>query len=211
MTTLLARVLRSVVAALTRIAAHLGPESPWDRVAMSVPTSAFGPGSRRHFAHYFEGESGVQVQSIDDVVEWLGQCEYATDVELFAETDLWQHPAAFEQTRRGDCEDFALWTWRKLAELGIDAELFVGRVVYDEELTIDRQHAWVVYRLDRVDYLFEPAAGNRQLMIRALEEVRHAYVPHFAVNRRFATSAFVGCILDSYRDKQRRRNPTRAA
>jgi predicted transglutaminase-like cysteine proteinase len=33
-----------------------------------------------------------------------------------------EHPGAFERRRRGDCEDFALWAWRKLAEVGVDAE-----------------------------------------------------------------------------------------
>ena len=44
-------------------------------------------------------------------------------------------------------------------------------------------------------------------MIRPLEDVMDEYVPHFAVNRKLGTSAFVGCILDSYRDRQRREGP----
>ena len=202
-------MLRRLAAALMRLAWRLGAyESPWERVPMRVPATAFGTGSRGHFAQYFEGESSVRVQSVDDIVEWLRGCEYVTDADLFHERDRWQHPAAFEQLRRGDCEDFALWTWRKLAEIGIDAEFVVGRVLGSQ---VDGQHAWVVYRVNREDFLFEPAAQSRQRMIRTLAEAKDEYVPHFAVNPRFATTAFVGCIVDSYRDKERLRAATMSA
>ena len=105
---------------------------------MRVPASAFGPGSQRPFAEYFEGESRVPVGSIDGIVAWLQTCEYVTDLELFHQPDVWLHPGAFERLRRGDCEDFALWAWRKLAEIGIDAEFCVGRVICDDRPEIDR-------------------------------------------------------------------------
>jgi hypothetical protein len=75
---------------------------------------------------------------------------------------------AFERRRRGDCEDFALWAWRKLAEVGVDAEFCVGRVICDDRPEVDRQHAWVVFRVDEAAYLFEPAARIRSRMIRPL-------------------------------------------
>jgi hypothetical protein len=178
-------------------------DAPWQRVAFRVPVAAFGPGSRRHFGHYFEGESRVRIQSIDEIVEWLLNCQYVTDRTLFNEIDLWQHPSSFEELRRGDCEDFALWTWRKLAELGIDAEFFVGRVMNVEEPDVDRQHAWVVFCVDDAEFLFEPAARSRELMIRELTEAMPEYVPHFAVDGRLRTFAFGGFIADS--DRRRRR------
>lgn len=166
---------------------------------MHVPATAFGPGSRWQFPHYFEGESAVRVRSIDDIVDWLGRCEYVSDAEQFHEGDVWQEPCAFERRQRGDCEDFALWAWRKLAELGVDAEFYVGRVIGGDTASA-RQHAWIVYRADREDVLFEPAARDRHCMIRPLAAVKDAYVPHFAVDRRFVTSAFVGCLLDLHRE-----------
>ena len=174
---------------------------------MRVPASAFGPGSRQQFAEYFEGESRVLVRSVDDIVEWLHTCEYATDVELFDQPDFWQHPGAFEHRRRGDCEDFALWTWRKLLEVGIEAEFYVGRVICHDDPGIDRQHAWVVYRVNGTAFLFEPAARTTSRMIRPLEDAMSEYMPHFAVNHRFDTSAFVGCALDSHRGSLSRRDP----
>ena len=162
---------------------------------MAVPPAAFGPGSHAEFPRYFEGESRVPVASIDDIVAWLGTCEYVTDAEQFHEQDVWQEPCAFERRQRGDCEDFALWAWRKLAEIGVDAEFFVGRVQCGGDPPAARQHAWIVYRADREEVLFEPAARDRQRMIRPLAAVKDAYVPHFAIDRRFVTSAFVGCLF----------------
>ena len=168
---------------------------------MQVPPGAFGPGSRRPFSDYFTGESAVPVHSLDDIVEWLQGCEYVTDSELFHERDVWQHPSAFERCRRGDCEDFALWAWRKLAEVRVDAELCVGRIAMDDRPEINRQHAWVVYRVEHTEFLFEPAARLRSRMIRPLAEVSDDYVPHFAVNHRFETRAFAGCTSDSRRGR----------
>jgi len=142
----------------------------------------------------------VRVRSIGDIVEWLQSCEYVTDLELFHKRDVWQHPNAFEKRRRGDCEDFALWAWRKLAEIGIDAEFCVGRmVVADDRPEIDRQHAWVVFHVDETAFLFEPAARVGARMIRPLADATDEYVPHFAVNHRFETQAFVGCASDAHR------------
>ncbi|MCU1381650.1 MAG: transglutaminase family protein cysteine peptidase [Acidobacteria bacterium] len=171
-------------------------ESPWERVPMDVPATAFGPGSRCQFSDYFKGESRVRVTSIDEIVDWLGTCEYVTDADQFHEPDVWQPPCAFEGRQRGDCEDFALWAWRKLAEIGVDAEFYVGRVNCGGEPAAARQHAWVVYRGSREDILFEPAARDPEQMMRPLSAVKGDYVPHFAIDRRFVTSAFVGCLSD---------------
>src|SRR5262245_1061363 len=186
----LRRLLSSFTHLAERVVAH---ESVWDRVAIDVPASVFGCGSHEPFAVYFEGKSSVRVESIDDIVTWLHTCEYVSDLELFHEGDVWQHPDVFEQRKRGDCEDFALWAWRKLAELGIDAEFCVGRAIASDGPENDRQHAWVLYRVDDIAFLFEPAARTADAMIRLLNEAMCDYVPHFAVNRRFETTAFAGC------------------
>jgi hypothetical protein len=172
---------------------------------MRVPKTAFGPGSRQDFALYFEGESSVSVHCIDDIVAWLLGCEYISDPDLFDRRDYWQHPTVFEQLRRGDCEDFALWAWRKLVEIGLEAEFHVGRVVADAQPDADRQHAWVVYRVETTEFLFEPAARERTQMIRPLVEAMDRYVPYFAINREFGTSAFAGCVLDAARERKRGR------
>lgn len=189
--------LRRLILPVTRLAAYFsGSEPAWERVTIPVPEAAFGPGSHQPFAEYFRGESRVRVRSLDDIVAWLQTCEYVTDFELFQERDFWQHPAVFEERRRGDCEDFALWAWRKLAEVGIDAEFYVGRVICEERPDVNRQHAWVVYRIDGTAFLFEPAARTPSTMIRPLEDADAEYVPYFSVNHRFETSAFEGGAFD---------------
>jgi hypothetical protein len=201
--------LRRLFSPFMRLTARLvGRESAWERVAMRVPEGAFGPGSQQPFAEYFKGRSSVRVASIDDIVAWLQTCEYVSDLELFHERDFWQHPRAFERLKRGDCEDFALWAWRKLAELGIDAELCVGRMICDDRPELDRQHAWVVYRVNGTAFLFEPAARTPSRMIRPLADAMGEYVPYFAVNHRFETNAFVGCASDADRGSLSRGDPT---
>ena len=195
-------LLRRLLSWLVRLTGR--SQSPWKRLSLPVPIGAFGPGSRREFAQYFQGESHVRVESIDEIVEWLLNCQYMTDAILFNERDFWQHPNTFEQLRRGDCEDFALWAWRKLTDIGIDAEFCVGRVVRGDEPGVDRQHAWVVYRVDGVAFLFEPAAASRQWMIRQLAEAMDDYVPHFAVDSRLRTFAFRGYVLDGDRPARTR-------
>jgi len=202
--------IRRLVSRVREFAARLVlPESAWERVPMRVPAEAFGPGSLQPFTEYFQDESGVSVRCLDDIVAWLSTCEYVSDIELFHERDVWQLPGAFEKRRRGDCEDFALWAWRKLAEVGIDAEFYVGRVICDDDPEIDRQHAWVVYRVNGAEFLFEPAARTPSSMIRPLADAMDEYVPHFAVNHRFDTSAFAGCASDSHRRSLRPVDSTR--
>jgi hypothetical protein len=192
--------LRRLLRRLLLLTGRLLPlDSPWERILVPVPAGAFGPGSRRQFAQYLEGQSAVSVRTIDDIVNWLLGCEYATDVAQFSEQDVWQHPNSFEQTRRGDCEDFALWAWRKLIEIGVDAEFCVGRAIWGGEPENNRQHAWVVYRADGIAFLFEPAAKSREEMIRTLGEVMGQYVPHFAVTQGLYTIAFGGFLLDTRR------------
>jgi hypothetical protein len=48
-----------------------------------------------------------------------------SDKELFGKDDDWQSPEEFEKRKKGDGEDFALWTWRQLLNMGYDAR-FVG-------------------------------------------------------------------------------------
>lgn len=190
-------LLRRFLSPLVHLAGHLaGPDSPWERLTISVPAKAFGTGSEQPFTAYFQGASSVRVESIDDIVAWLRTCEYAADIDLFQTRDHWQHPGIFEQRRRGDCEDFALWAWRKLTEIGVDAEFYVGRVMCEDRPENHYQHAWVVYHMGGSAFLFEPAAQTQAAMICPLEDARAAYIPHFAVNHRFETSAFAGCITN---------------
>ena len=127
---------------------------------------------------------------------WLATCEYVSDVEQFHEPDLWQQPCDFERRQRGDCEDFALWAWRKLIEIGIEAEFYVGRILCGGARQPRVSMRGSSIGTGRDAFLFEPAARDRQRMIQPWSAVKDDYEPHFAVDRRFVTSAFVGCIQE---------------
>jgi hypothetical protein len=181
--------LRSALRRIVR--PFLAPRDPWERIPSRVPTDRFGLGSTRRFEWYFEGPSAVTIASVDELCTWLLACEYVADVELFRERDFWQHPATFEQIRKGDCEDYALWAWRKLGELGIDAELVIG-----QRGTVDRSHhAWVLFRHEGNEYLLEAVARSSERMIRPLNDAQLEYVPHFGVDHRFQTYTFGAYLL----------------
>ena len=163
----------------------------WERLAHPIPYWRFAPGSRHDFRWYFEGVSDVSVRSVDQICDWLLGCEYGRDPDLFNEPDFWQHPCTFEQLRRGDCEDHALWAWRKLVELNIPAELYIGHWRSSPEGE-GGTHAWVVCTIDGKEVLLEATAHSRERMIRSLDEARAEYSPYFAVNGEFQTAAFGG-------------------
>jgi hypothetical protein len=150
----------------------------------------FGNGARHGFDWVFEGESTVAVASLDAILDWLAGCEYETDATLFREADYWQHPHTFEQFRRGDCEDFALWTWRKLVELGIDADLVIGRRVPPG--SENSRHAWILFRYEDEEFLFEPVFRDRAEAVRHIATVRASYIPEFGVSRERSRFLFAG-------------------
>lgn len=163
---------------------------PWVRLTYEAPLVLFGGGARHGFDWVFEGETEVSVASLDEAITWLADCRYEADASLFREADYWQHPRTFEQLRRGDCEDFALWAWRKLVELGVDAELVVGRRV--PPTSENSRHAWIIFRQDGEEFLFEPALRDRAAAIRPTWAVRAEYVPELGVSRERRRFFFAG-------------------
>jgi hypothetical protein len=186
---MVARVLvQPIVGLLLRI---IPKRDPWTRVARGVPLGLYGAGSRRDFGWYLEGESTVRIGSIEEIQDWLLACEYVDDRELFNEQDFWQHPRTFEHLRRGDCEDHALWAWRKLVELGVDAELVSGRQLADDDRT---GHVWVMFTHGGETLLFETVAKSKHAMFRRLDEVRHVYRPEVSVDGRRQRFAYHGYL-----------------
>jgi hypothetical protein len=188
---MLRRVLAIVIHPFGRLALRLFPvRDPWERLPFDAPLAAYGDGARRDFSWVFEGESAVEVASLADILEWLEGCEYISDPHLFQEADFWQHPRTFEHIRRGDCEDYALWAWRKMVELEMDAELVIGRRV--PPASENSRHAWIVFRQHGVEFLFEPVTRDRAAAIRPLEEVRDDYIPEFGVTATRRRFSFAG-------------------
>ena len=146
-------------------------------------------GARRPFSWFFDGESKVQVNDIEAVCTWLDGCEYVSDQELFREPDFWQHPLTFEQIRRGDCEDHALWAWRKLSELGIEARFFLGRTSSAQRT--GRMHAWVGLVTDGQELVLEGTA-RRGTPLKPSDSFRQEYIPHFSVGREYDIRVYGG-------------------
>ena len=169
----------------------LQTKDPWQGLHHPVPHRLFGLGSQHHFSWYLEGESRIQVQCVDDIQGWLLQCSYHRDEKLFRHPDFWQHPAMFEKVRKGDCEDHAIWAWRKFKDLGIPARLYTGRVV---SLVAGGPgfHAWVVFEREGRRWIFESVAYHRQRMVRPLDEARVEYIPHFSIDHALDTRIYCG-------------------
>jgi len=123
------------------------------------------------------------MHSVDEIVAWLSECTYARDPDLFHEADYWQHPLTFEQLRRGDCEDFALWAWRKLVKLGRDAEFVAGRILNHNSQSAG--HAWVHLRTKEGLFLLESVLPGADTLY-PQAEIRDKYMPEVSVD---------GCLL----------------
>jgi hypothetical protein len=187
------RFLRIALGPLFRLLIRVVPAGdPWERIDVMPPLLQYGSGARLAFETYLSGESTVSVTSLEDIQSWLRGCEYQSDEILFNEPDFWQHPSTFERLRAGDCEDFAIWAWRKLVELNFDANLVVGFSALNGAL--GGRHAWVMFKKDGIDYVFEPVRRSADRAVRPLSEVRELYVPEFGVDRHAKRYAYSGYV-----------------
>jgi len=176
----------------------LPPTGPWKRVKAMVPKNFFGAGAKKDFAWYFQGESLVKVKNAAEACKWLAHCKYISDIELFMEADFWQHPITFERIRQGDCDDHALWLWRKLNELGYICELVVGkftRQAHEQARNIRGPrsgHAWVIYKEKTKDkwFLVETTEKNHRKMLMTAEESEDKYIPEYSIDGSLQTYKF---------------------
>jgi hypothetical protein len=183
-------------------------EDPWSSQAIRLDPSWLG--SQYDFWHYLDGESQVPVSKPEDVWEWLVGCEKNSDMELFQQRDYWQHPLTFERLRRGDCEDHALWAWRKLGELGISARFYVGRFQWKLESAAPPSfHAWVTFEDESGVTLIESMAAAVEDMARPLEKVCGDYSPHLSVGHYRDTRLYGGFLeYRAWERKNRSRLPS---
>jgi hypothetical protein len=93
----------------------------------------------------------VSCATIRDVRQFLTGCLYVSDKKLFDKEEYWQPPDEFEKRRKGDCEDFAFWTWRQMFDMGFDVRLVFGR-----HGRYGTGHAWVEYFENSDCFLVEP-------------------------------------------------------
>jgi hypothetical protein len=95
----------------------------------------------------------ITCTDIQDIRQFLQGCSYVSDLEQFQQADYWLPPEEFEHTRMGDCEDFALWTWRQLMAMGFSARFVVGRAGQ-----YGNGHAWVTFEHNGRHFLVESLA-----------------------------------------------------
>jgi hypothetical protein len=196
------RFIRSAVRLVLRMDE---PGDPWQCVELDGPPQRLGAGSVNDFPWYFEGESTVPAASFEDVCSFLLGCTYMRDPDLFRVGDFWQHPITFEHLRKGDCEDHALWAWRKLRELGYRAHLVAGSSNRDD---VDPGgHVWVIFHADGGLYLLEATAKTRDRMVIPLDALRHHYQPHFSVDETFTMFLYGGFGQHVLNRRSAKRNP----
>jgi hypothetical protein len=186
------KTLKSVFKPFLRHATkNLTDEDIWRKTKHNLPKEAYGQGNQHDWDWYLEGHSTVKVKSAKEIVDWLRGCEYVGDIALFNEEDFWQHPVTFENLRKGDCEDHALWAWRKLKELGIPAEFVCGRSGPASSRG-NHAHAWVHLELSGQQCLMETVADKQHRMTFPLDEVRRNYCPAFSVDTNLKTYRYGG-------------------
>jgi hypothetical protein len=174
----------------------LPKSGPWKRLREKIRKQRFSRSLEHDFSWFFQGVSEVQALSIEEVCEFLVSCQYISDEELFMERDFWQHPVTFEKTKMGDCEDHALWAWRKLSEIGVEAELVVGKLKDTEEYQYIAApaggHAWVIFREPESSKwrVLEATAKNKQGMILAPEDAKDTHKAQFSIDRKYRTYRF---------------------
>lgn len=149
-----------------------------------VPFHRFGTGSQNEFRWYFERASSVQPGTVAEICNWLRECRYVSDHEQFNTRDHWLHPVEFETSRQGDCEDHALWAWRKLVELGIPAEFVVGQAKWADDHPTEA-HAWVTFTQNGRTHLLE--ATGKSSLIYPLETTASRYHPLYSIDQNFQT------------------------
>lgn len=174
---------------------YAGERDAWRAVECAVPLELYGT-LQHDFAWYLEGPSAVPVDSIDTLCGWLVACEYVRDPDLFHLRDFWQHPRTFEQIRKGDCEDHALWAWRAMRDLGVSAELMVGRWRHGTSRGRG-SHAWLVFTAHGERWLLETVAKDPAAMLRPLAGARDEYLPHFSVDHRLTRRLYAGIVASA--------------
>jgi hypothetical protein len=155
----------------------------WERVAVRGRPQHYGAARARDLADYLRGPTTVDLSSVAEVEQWLRGCQFERDP---MRGDDWSaHPFAFEYLRRGNCLDHALWAWRKLVDLGADAELVIGWQggLHEAVRGGSARHAWVIVRNTAGDLLMEPAAKDGAMWRRLAEIGEGEYWPEFGVRR----------------------------
>lgn len=165
------------------------PRDPLKRVEAVVDWRELVPRAEGDFRRYLAGRSQVQVGTFEEVCGWLLACRYVPDGRATEQEDHWQHPLEFERSRLGDCEDHALWGWRKLCELGWPVEFVVGlwNPTSGDRLV---NHAWLHVHHEGRFLLLETTAAGRAAMATDVGAQLPRYLPTASIDHRLRTYYF---------------------
>ncbi|MBI5771808.1 MAG: hypothetical protein HZA93_28815 [Verrucomicrobia bacterium] len=164
------------------------PSDPWARVCTPVNWRKW-PAAPADWRTIFSGPSAVRVASLAEVCAWLAGCRYCPDEMRGDGRDRWMHPLEFEASRLGDCEDHALWAWRKLTELGFAAEFVLG-LAAPADYRSAVNHAWVHVHDGTQGWLLEGCARPCDAMLLPLTQARVHYLPAAAIDHQLQSHAF---------------------
>jgi hypothetical protein len=167
---------------------------PFDRRKGPDPTFPMG--------RYVSQPLTVQCATMEEVRKFLRGCKSVSDSEAFGKDDYWQPPEDFEKGKRGDCDDFALWTWRQLFSMGYDARFVAGRFG-----RYGAGHAWVEFFQNGACYLVEPQLNFLGAHMPRLRTLRYhprlsvawngeklTYYEHRKLSSRVAFTEIVGML-----------------
>ncbi|MEM9133033.1 MAG: hypothetical protein AAF962_25930 [Actinomycetota bacterium] len=153
------------------------------QVFLDDPHRLFGTDSAVPFADYFYGKSTVRPSKVQGINEFLWSCELRPHL---GRRGQWQHPLDFERRRTGNEKDHALWAWRRLVELGFEAQLVRGRRRRAPGSWED--HTWVsFYDGSRQLYVLDASSKDRDATVMPEVIARSTFVPHVDVDRRQKT------------------------
>jgi hypothetical protein len=156
--------------------AEIIPEA-YDAFGRKAPQVSFLRGVRPTLpmGRYVSQPLAVKCETIQDICKFLWGCRARSDQDLFNKREYFQPPEEFERLKKGDCDDFALWTWRQFMALGYDA-----RVVFGKVGRFGQGHAWVEFFQDNKCYLVEPQLRILGESMPRLSTLR--YVPQFSAS-----------------------------
>ena len=117
---------------------------------------------------YVSQPLATKCKDFEEMRRFLAQCRYVSDQAQFGKKDYWMTPEEFEKRKKGDCDDFALWTWRQLLAMGYNARFVVGH-----SGRYGSGHAWVTFTEDGRTFLVEPLAAWLVAKIPRLSTVRY--------------------------------------
>ncbi len=130
--------------------------------------------TRKHssdLSWFFQRKLAFNGCSLRDVSAFLATCKGVTDLDQFGQREWWIHPADFEKSKKGDCEDHALFAWRVLHEMGRDVRLMLGRARKSG-------HAWVQLYEEECSFILETTAKQD-----TYPELESGYTPEHSFQR----------------------------